>query len=112
MSKSARRKDSDRAGLEQMSTAALEELLLQDFHAPGHGESDMSRLYQAAQVLAEREQAPSAAADQAWKEFRERYLPFVELGGLRAEDGVPPSGPTGPRSAGSPATSQWRSWSG
>ena len=41
------------ADLEQMSTAGLEKLLLQDFQDPESGEARMEQLYYAAQLLAE-----------------------------------------------------------
>ena len=63
MPKSEHQNGWDRADLERMSTAALEDLLLRDFHAPGRGENDMSGLYQAARVLAEREPDSAGAAD-------------------------------------------------
>lgn len=96
VSKSGKGNGWDRADLERMSTAELEELLLRDFHAPERVGEDMSGLYQAAQVLAEREPDGSAAANRAWEDFRENYLPFVESGGLCAEDGVPPSSDAAP----------------
>ena len=86
----------DRADLERMSTTALEELLLQGFHARKHGEDGMSRLYQAAQVLAEREPDSGGAADRAWESFQENYLPFVAAHSVLSEDGIPPSSDAAP----------------
>lgn len=79
--------------MEQMSTAALEELLLQDFRDPGRDADDMDGLYQAAQVLAEREPGAPDAADRAWEAFREGWLPFAEALG---EDGGTPSSDAAP----------------
>lgn len=81
----------DRADLERMSTAALEDLLLRDFHAPERGENDMSGLYQAARVLAEREPDCAGAADLAWEIFQEKYLPFAVPDSPQPEDGEAPS---------------------
>lgn len=75
--------------MEQMSTAGLEELLRKDFNDPGGGAADMSALYHAAQVLANRGPDRSAAADRAWEVFWEKYRPFAENGSCY-EGGVPP----------------------
>ena len=83
---SERQNGPDRASLEQMSTASLEELLLRDFHTREHSEDGMGELYQAAQVLAGREPDDSAAADRAWERFQCRYLPFVNDASALSED--------------------------
>lgn len=77
--------------MERMSTSDLEELLRQDFQAPEGGEADPGGLYQAAQVLAEREHSFDAAVDRAWESFRENYLPFAGDGSSLYEDGLQPS---------------------
>ena len=77
--------------LERMSTAALEDLLLQDFHAPDQGEDGMSGLYRAAQVLAGREPDCADAVNRSWENFREKYLPFVADSVPFGEDGGTPS---------------------
>lgn len=79
------------ADLEQMSTAGLEKLLLQDFQDPDSSEDRMEQLYYAAQLLAERDPDSNAAADQAWANFQENYLPFAEARSAHNEDGVAPS---------------------
>lgn len=88
MSKPNREDHLDRTGMEQMSTAGLEKLLLEGFHSPERGEAGMDGLYAAAQVLAEREPYPCDGADRAWERFRENYLPFAAM---IAEDGGMPS---------------------
>lgn len=86
----------DPADLEQMSTANLERLLLQDFQDPDSGEEHMDRLYYAARLLAERNPDSNAAPDQAWESFQEKYLPFAEARSAHYEDGVPPSSDAAP----------------
>lgn len=77
--------------MEQLSTRRLEELLLQDFHAPDNGRRDMSGLYHAAQELASREPSPNSETDRAWRSFQENYLPFAECASQDSvyDDGVP-----------------------
>ena len=58
------------ADLEQMSTANLEKLLLQDFQDPESGEERMDKLYYVAQLLAERNHSSNNAASQAWMSFQ------------------------------------------
>lgn len=81
----------DPADLEQMSTAGLEKLLLQDFQDPESGEERMDRLYYAAQLLAEQDPISNAAANQAWERFQEQYLPFAEARSTHHADGAAPS---------------------
>lgn len=88
MSKHENWNELDRAGMERMSTDSLKNLLLEDFHSPERGESDMSDLYSAAQVLAERTPCPQDSIDKAWERFRENYLPFAAV---LSEDGGAPS---------------------
>lgn len=85
MSKFEHRDGLDRAGMERMSTASLEKLLLEDFHSSERGEAGMSDLYMAAQVLAERSPCPQDAVNQSWEHFRENYFPFVSM---LSEDGA------------------------
>ncbi len=82
---------SEPAGLERMSTAGLEELLLLDFQDAESGEAHMDELYHAARVLAERGTDLSAAAERAWERFQEEHLPFAEDRSVFYEDGVAPS---------------------
>lgn len=72
-------RDRNPDALAQMRTADLEALLLQNFQIPDDGDSGMDEIFHIAQVLAEREDAPSAGsgADQAWEVFLEKYLPFA-----------------------------------
>lgn len=77
--------------MERMNTPQLEELLRRDFRAAAERQADMSELYCAAQVLAEREPGSGAAADRAWQRFQERYLPVAKVRSGLYEDGVPPS---------------------
>ena len=79
------------ADLEQMSTAGLEKLLLQDFQDQESGEDHMERLYYAAQLLAERDPGSNAAADRAWADFQEKCLPFAEALSAHHADGGAPS---------------------
>ena len=78
MTKQTYHSGEDPAAMEQLSTRRLEELLLQDFHAPDNGRRDMSGLYHAAQELASREPSPNSETDRAWRSFQENYLPFAE----------------------------------
>jgi len=82
------RNEKNRTDLEQMSTADLEKMLLEDFDSPDHREAGMASLYTAAQILAEREPRGRSAADRAWERFRENYLPFAEA---LVVDGTSPS---------------------
>ena len=107
MSKSEDRSGLDRASMERMSTSDLEELLRRDFHAPEGGETDLGGLYQAAQVLAGREQRSDAAVDRAWESFRENYLPFAKDGGSLYEDGCVPSSDAVQERRHSPSRRQW-----
>lgn len=84
------------ADLEQMSTAGLEKLLLQDFQDPESGEDRMEQLYYAAQLLAERTPGSNADTDRAWADFQEKYLPFAEARSAHHEDGVSPSSDAAP----------------
>lgn len=77
MSKPENRSGENRAGMEQMSTASLEKMLLEDFYAPEQGEAGMGELYLAAQILEERGPDRRNFTDQAWERFRENYLPFA-----------------------------------
>lgn len=81
----------DRSGLEQMTTASLERLLLQDFQDPESGEEHMDELYYAAWLLAERNPDSNAAPNQAWESFQEKYLPFAEARSAYYADGAAPS---------------------
>jgi len=84
--------------MEQLSTRRLEELLLQDFHAPDNGRRDMSGLYHAAQELASREPSPNSETDRAWRSFQENYLPFAECASQDSvyDDGGTPSSDAAP----------------
>ena len=84
------------ADLEQMSTANLEKLLLQDFQDPESGEERMDKLYYVAQLLAERNHSSNNAASQAWMSFQEKYLSFAEVRSVRSEDGATPSSDAAP----------------
>ncbi len=84
------------ADLEQMSTAGLEKLLLQDFQDPESGEDRMEQLYYAAQLLAERTPGSNADTDRAWADFQEKYLPFAEARSAHYEDGAIPSSDAAP----------------
>jgi len=88
----------DPAAMEQLSTRRLEELLLQDFHAPDNGRRDMSGLYHAAQELASREPSPNSETDRAWRSFQENYLPFAECASQDSvyDDGGTPSSDAAP----------------
>lgn len=86
----------DPAALEEMSTANLEKLLLQDFQDPGSGEDHMDELYYAARLLAERNPDSNAAPNQAWEIFQEKYLPFAEARSAHYEDGAAPSSDAAP----------------
>ncbi len=88
MSKPANRNGMSRTDMEQMSTAGLEQMLLEDFYSSGHGETGMDDLYMAAQILSERDSNQHNAADQAWERVRENCLPFAVV---LAEDGGMPS---------------------
>lgn len=73
------------ANLELMSSADLEALLLQDFQSQAEETADMSGLFRAAEVLAQREHAQqrteiTAGAERAWEVFLEKYLPFAGNG--------------------------------
>lgn len=76
---------------EQMTTAALEDLLRRDFRARDAGDGGMDELLRAAEELARRE-PPSGDADRAWTELQERYLPFHGTGESLYEDPEPPAG--------------------
>ena len=95
------------ADLEQMSTAGLEKLLLQDFQDPESGEDRMEQLYYAAQLLAERTPGSNADTDRAWADFQEKYLPFAEARSAHYEDGAIPSSDAAPVRRPSPL----RKWS-
>lgn len=97
----------DPAELEQMSTASLEKLLLQDFQDLEGGEEHMDELYYAARLLAERNPDSSAAPNQAWEIFQEKYLPFADARSARYEDGAPPSSYAAPGRR----QSRFRRWS-
>lgn len=84
------------ADLEQMSTANLEKLLLQDFQDPESGEEHMDELYYAARLLAERNPDSNPAPNQAWEIFQEKYLPFAEARSACSEDGATPSSDAAP----------------
>ena len=84
------------ADLEQMSTANLEKLLLQDFQDPESCEDRMEQLYYAAQLLAERTPDSNADTDRAWADFQEKYLPFAEARSAHYEDGMAPSSDAAP----------------
>lgn len=86
----------DPAALEEMSTANLEKLLLQDFQDPGSGEDHMDELYYAARLLAERNPDSNAAPNQAWEIFQKKYLPFAEARSAHYEDGAAPSSDAAP----------------
>lgn len=86
----------DPAQLDQMSTAKLEKLLLQDFQDPEGGEERMDKLYYAARLLAERNPDSNAAPNRAWESFQEKYLPFVEARSAHYEDGAAPSSDAAP----------------
>lgn len=79
------------ADFEQMSTAGLEKLLLQDFQDPESGEEHMDKLYYAARLLAQRNPDSGTAPNRAWESFQEKYLPFAEARSARYEDGGAPS---------------------
>lgn len=98
MTKQTYHSGEDPAAMEQLSTRRLEELLLQDFHAPDNGRRDMSGLYHAAQELASREPSPNFETDRAWRSFQENYLPFAECASQDSvyDDGVPPSSDAAP----------------
>ncbi len=98
MTKQTYHSGEDPAAMEQLSTRRLEELLLQDFHAPDNGRRDMSGLYHAAQELASREPSPNSETDRAWRSFQENYLPFAECASQDSvyDDGVPPSSDAAP----------------
>lgn len=87
MSKPENRNGMGRASMEQMSTAGLEKLLLDDFYSPEDEGADMGELYMAAQILGERETGQCDCADRAWDRFRENYLPFAVA--LREDGGAP-----------------------
>lgn len=97
----------DPAELEQMSTASLEKLLLQGFQDLEGGEEHMDELYYAARLLAERNPDSSAAPNQAWEIFQEKYLPFAEARSARYEDGGAPSSYAAPGRR----QSRFRRWS-
>ena len=88
MSKPENQNDAIRAEMEQMSTASLEKMLLDDYNSSGHGETDMDELYMAAQILEERGLGLCNSVDQAWERFRKKYLPFATM---LIEDGETPS---------------------
>ena len=98
MTKQTYHSGEDPAAMEQLSTRRLEELLLQDFHAPDNGRRDMSGLYHAAQELASREPSPNFETDRAWRSFQENYLPFAECASQDSvyDDGGTPSSDAAP----------------
>ncbi len=98
MTKQTYHSGEDPAAMEQLSTRRLEELLLQDFHAPDNGRRDMSGLYHAAQELASREPSPNSETDRAWRSFQENYLPFAECASQDSvyDDGGTPSSDAAP----------------
>ena len=98
MTKQTYHSGEDPAAMEQLSTRRLEELLLQDFHAPDNGRRDMSGLYHAAQELASREPSPNSETDRAWRSFQENYLPFAEYASQDSvyDDGGTPSSDAAP----------------
>lgn len=106
MSKSEDWSGLDRAALENMSAASLEELLLRDFHAPDGGMDDMSGLYQAACVLAARTPPAPSAADRAWARFVRHYLPSAGVASWYSEDGGMPSSDAAPGRR-SPVKRRW-----
>lgn len=98
MTKQTYHSGEDPAAMEQLSTRRLEELLLQDFHAPDNGRRDMSGLYHAAQELASREPSPNFETNRAWRSFQENYLPFAECASQDSvyDDGGTPSSDAAP----------------
>ena len=84
------------ANPELMSSADLEALLLQDFQSQAEETADMSGLFRAAEVLAQREHAQqrseiTAGAERAWEVFLEKYLPFAGNGSSLYESAEAPS---------------------
>lgn len=88
MSKHEKKKRMTRADMEQMSTASLEKMLLDDYSSSQSEEADMSELYMAAQILEERGPDLNDSTNLAWEQFRENYLPFALV---LSEDGDAPS---------------------
>lgn len=79
VSKHGKRKGMTRSDMEQMSTASLEKMLLDDYYSSEPGKEDMSELYMAAQILEERGPDLNDSTNQAWERFQENYLPFVAM---------------------------------
>ena len=88
MSKHEKKNRMTRADMEQMSTASLEKMLLDDYSSSQSEEADMSELYMAAQILEERGPDLNDSTNLAWERFRENYLPFALV---LSEDGDAPS---------------------
>lgn len=66
-----------RAAMEQMSTNSLEKMLQDDYYSLEYGESDMDKLYMAAQILEERRLDQCNSTNLAWEHFQESYFPFI-----------------------------------
>lgn len=77
-----------RAAMEQMSTNSLEKMLQDDYYSLEYGESDMDKLYMAAQILEERRLDQCNSTNLAWEHFQESYFPFIVM---LSEDGDAPS---------------------
>lgn len=97
MRKAERKGHLDPTDLEQMSTANLEEMLLQDFQDAEGGEEHVDELYYAARLLAERDPHPNTAPNRAWEIFQKKYLPFAEARSTRYENGAAPSSCAAPK---------------